>query len=1327
MCKKLLLHTIFILVFKTTFAQPVIHAISPSSGAVGSAVIITGENFNTIPGNNIVYFGFVKAAVTSCTSTELTVTVPIGVAYAPVTVTTGGLTAYSTQPFIVTYSGGGKLIPESFKSQMDISTVTVTAFAVADMNGDGKCDLITSDDWYTQALSVYPNTSNGGVMSFGPKISVIPRWGLHSIVIGDLDGDGNPDIVVSAYDRESTGFSVFRNTSTGGMISLGPRIDYSSGNNAGSSIDVYRQDVAINDLDADGKPDIAVRNGDTTMSVFRNVSTGAGDISFDVKQDFPIGSGPGNITISDLDGDNKPDLIVTNSDNNTITLFRNTSARGNLSFVSSTLTAETSPQYASVGDLDNDGKNELVVACDASHKISIFRNNSTVGNISFEAAAIDNVINNAPKCTAIADVDGDGIADVIVAEADYDHVHVFRHKNDKTFIAFDEPVSYTAAHRTFRIATGDLDADGTTDIVSYGPGQNGNLAVFKNRVRYPYIDSITPSYGIPGTVVSIKGRNFANCSAVNFGTTAAAAFTVLSDSVISATVGTGPTGVISITVPLATVNGPFFSDLSAPVIRSFQPASGEPGTVVTLNGSNFDTEPNNNLVYFGDIKATVLSASTDKITVKVPAGAGSQAIKIICRGLTAGSSNQFNLIFKGAPATILPTSLVYRHIRTPRHYALVTSDVDGDGKTDVIASGAAGSAAVYLNYSTKIKVELTSAYIFKTDIGGPMVVSDVNGDGRPDLIFGDEGYSMIYVLKNISTIGSPAFAQKIGFNSGAASDLKVGDVDGDGMPDIVAIDRKSNGAFCVLSNAGSPDSISFRRPIYFAAGGLPNAIELRDLNNDGKPEVMVTNSITDNIYVYLNTGHNGHVSFADPLIYNTKPTQYMELYAGDLNNDSLTDLVTWDLGDTYLSILRNASDSGTVNFAPYTVQPTIRQYLCIFPDIDGDTKPDVIIGGGNWWSVLKNISENSVMAFKPGADYYLDGGTVNGVAMGDLDGDGKPDVVLTTPGAPDGIRVLRNKINEPSITPWFDYSSQLTIDSVVQTYRGYPYVPRHYNIKGNAGNVTMTLYFSQEDFDKYNSFPGHGNDLPFQPSDEVNKSNLLIFGFHNVSESGLPGTFGAEMFVINPDDDKIVWNENAQWWEVTFNVGGLGGFFAASVNNPIPLQLISFTAKASQRQALIAWTTRLEENVSHFDLQRRSGNGQFSNIAQIPATNLITGNTYKYTDDLGADTVYYYRLGIINNDGSIEYSKVISIKIPSENVITISPNPAKDMVWVHHPVSGKGSYLLLIDMAGRVIKTITPAIGSTTTGVYLKGLGKGAYQLVYRNKADSFTSLIFVQ
>jgi hypothetical protein len=84
------------LFIQNLFAQPpTIGSFTPTSGTIGTSVTIVRTNFSTTPANDIVYFGAVRATVSAATHTSLTVTVPAGATYQPITVTRNNLTAYS--------------------------------------------------------------------------------------------------------------------------------------------------------------------------------------------------------------------------------------------------------------------------------------------------------------------------------------------------------------------------------------------------------------------------------------------------------------------------------------------------------------------------------------------------------------------------------------------------------------------------------------------------------------------------------------------------------------------------------------------------------------------------------------------------------------------------------------------------------------------------------------------------------------------------------------------------------------------------------------------------------------------------------------------------------------------------------------------------------------------------------------------------------------------------------------------------------------------------------------------------------------------------------
>ena len=97
---------LFTIAFASKAQEPIVTSFIPNSGPVGTSVTITGNNFNAIAANNIVFLGATQANVQSASATSLTVTVPFGATYQPISVINTGtnLIGNSAQPFQVTFN-----------------------------------------------------------------------------------------------------------------------------------------------------------------------------------------------------------------------------------------------------------------------------------------------------------------------------------------------------------------------------------------------------------------------------------------------------------------------------------------------------------------------------------------------------------------------------------------------------------------------------------------------------------------------------------------------------------------------------------------------------------------------------------------------------------------------------------------------------------------------------------------------------------------------------------------------------------------------------------------------------------------------------------------------------------------------------------------------------------------------------------------------------------------------------------------------------------------------------------------------------------------------
>jgi len=590
-----------------------INSVTPLSGPIGTTVSITGTNFSNIIADNKVYLGDVSAPIIAAGAASLTVTVPIGASFKPITVTTNKVVAYANNAFDVTFPGNDSgFTANSFDPKIEIQTgANPYNFCITDFDGDGKPDLAVPT---VGALSVHRNTGSIGNISFTPKsdYTTSTLYILNvSVSSGDLDGDGKPDLILSA--DYSSKFFFFRNTSSPGVVSFEPAGMFATG---GSS----HERVSVMDFDGDGKVDLAVPNEvNNKLLIYRN-TTNAQVISFSEPIIYATGEEPQSITVGDFDSDGKQDIAVSNFIDS-ISVYKNTSNYGSISFAAplNYIVARALGQIGT-GDLDGDGKPDLIIASHMDSTLSILRNTSSAGSISF-ANKVNLVTGNNPYSFSVGDMDGDGKPDIVIDNIISLSISILKNNSTSGTISFSPKFDYPIFLLTpVSVSIGDLDGDGKPDFGVAGVNDH-ILSIYRNNigpVLSPSITSFTPGTGTNGDTIRIKGIHFTGATSVNFGGYAAASFTVVSDTIITAVVGAGSSGSVVVITPIGVASRAGFEFISLPKITSFTPTSAATGATITIIGTNFTGATS---VSFGGIAATSFTVnSATSITAVVGAG-----------------------------------------------------------------------------------------------------------------------------------------------------------------------------------------------------------------------------------------------------------------------------------------------------------------------------------------------------------------------------------------------------------------------------------------------------------------------------------------------------------------------------------------------------------------------------------------------------------------------------------------------------------------------------------------------------------------------------------
>lgn len=957
---------------KTLLIAPVVSSIDPAIGVAGDFITITGTDFDPVASNNAVYFGGISGSIQTASATELVVEIPQRAQYGPISVInkTTGLVCRSFTPFSPMFPDGGRIIPSSLKTKTDLTLTGITdihGLAAADIDGDGWSDVIVSESGST--TSVLRNLGSGGDItpsSFAAKVSIPVAGGSSGLTIADLDGDGKQDIAAAYATGSLMSFVTIRNTSTPGSISFeSPELW------AGL---VYSGSLsAVVDVDGDGRLDLIGQHGNGSVSpdfwIAHNIST-PGNIDFGASKSYFGGStldaGSG-VSYGDLDNDGKPEMLVEYSFGGRFQIIKNNSVPGEILFGTPFMIDEGVSGGIVVADFNLDGLNDIAFKQGSNNDDVRIRLNTFAGGILSAADFATEVVLNTDIFTygglSIADINGDGKADIMISDngniAVFENVYTGGVFNSSAFVpGYLHQGAGTATYPTTPVAA-DFNGDNKLDIVIGITNINPNtLSFFQNANIH------TPE------------------------------------------------------IALTTVS----------------PLAGPVGSKVTITGDYFSTTPANNLVRFGGVSAEVIAASRTELTVLVPVGAAYGPVTVTRDELTARYHLPFNVLF--SPGTTLTAA----SFGSPVNFAVPTADfdidaadLDGDNKIDLVVEGASQQSYFLRNAHTSGSISassLVSAGNTTSGAANPKLI-DLNGDGKPDIT------SVQGAFRNTSTGTAISFDA----TSGLAGTTNIGyaDFNHDGGIDVVGIsgtvvevheNRMRPGAFVSGTFASLSDAFNL------ASGGTAAvASAVADFDNNGFADIAATvSSATDNIVVFKNNG-GYRISVSQFSNAGTFATFDLpgRIYEGDLDVDGKMDLVIYNQaastnGSNYISIFHNTTISGTISFSRVDYQlgtltgatGTIGGPSAI-SDLDGDGRPEIIVTSASTTAARQGfyIFKNNSSPGTINASSFASSGLIalsgaRAVAAADLNLDHRPELIFTRTGSI--LSVMENLVTPTTLT-----------------------------------------------------------------------------------------------------------------------------------------------------------------------------------------------------------------------------------------------------------------------------------------------------------------------
>ncbi|MBX7096351.1 MAG: FG-GAP-like repeat-containing protein [Myxococcaceae bacterium] len=705
-----------------------------------------------------------------------------------------------------------------------------------------------------------------GVTFAGLTPAVFPRHQALYHATGDLDGDGKLDLVVSTGEQlEGDGRTYVLHGKGGFRFGEPQRLDTTG-----------VEHLTIADLDGDGRNDIiAAATGPSSSMVRRFLNRGDGGFLI---VDTPTGPQPGTLALGDVDGDGRLDVAVAIL--NTQSFPPNTRVQIHLGQADGGLSGPEIVGAAQVDgllleDLDGDGRPELVVSDftkSGTDSIDVHRR-TDAGQFKL----VQSIPVTWPGEIVARDWNGDGLKDLAVATR-------YARGDAGVFLLFNQP----AAPGTFEpptllkskaqvssLVAADFDGDGRADLAARGGFFQAKVVVFLSRADGGFSEPLPVGAGSGQAELSVgdhtgDGKPDLTC---------------ISGDAVAVLVGEGDGGFVQ-PRSLATSAEPL-------VIAALADAG---ALAVATRLGRLEVYPRTGPATFG-----------------APATA---TIPIDARGLTWGSF--------GGPGT---SELAVSFGRSFIHYApqgqawvdagaVVAGDSFNEGLQSIDIAGTGRDALAmstgYLPNGMAMVFPGASAPWQEYGLTpGPtgLASGDVDGDGHPDLAVACSQYETIEVLRNKGDGGFTRFVQ-VDTDAGIAA-VAVGDVDGDGRADVVGAGGRFIGELSVLRGKGGG---MLAPPQLFPITQDAHALALGDLDGDGRADAVTAHSAGSSVAVALAQADGG---FGAPQVFALGPgvdTQSLKiggasnaLRLADVDGDGRLDVLVASPGDDRVYLLTGAA------------------------------------------------------------------------------------------------------------------------------------------------------------------------------------------------------------------------------------------------------------------------------------------------------------------------------------------------------------------------------------------------------------------------------------
>jgi hypothetical protein len=345
--------------------------------------------------------------------------------------------------------------------------------AVGDVNKDGKLDIVTANKDDDNATVLLGNGRGGFKNAPGSPFAAGAK--PEFVAMGDLNGDGDPDLAFAQHDD---GYDVTILFGDGnGKFAPAPHSPLAPL----KSTAPHTHGLILNDVNGDGYLDVVMANagfnlGKADNSVSVLLGNGKGVFKSAMGSPFSLGKLPASIVTGDVNKDGTPDLVAPNEGSKDLSVFLGDGRGGFKAAAGSPFALRAYGNYAAIGDVNQDRHPDLVVTHDDSNLLAIFLGDGKGGFKIAPASPFD--LGHRAWNVIIADVNNDAKTDLVLRGPNSRIVVLLGEGNSVFKPAPGSP--FAVGVDPLNVAAADVNADGKLDILTANKGSN-NVTVLLGR------------------------------------------------------------------------------------------------------------------------------------------------------------------------------------------------------------------------------------------------------------------------------------------------------------------------------------------------------------------------------------------------------------------------------------------------------------------------------------------------------------------------------------------------------------------------------------------------------------------------------------------------------------------------------------------------------------------------------------------------------------------------------------------------------------------------------------------------------------------------------